>query len=145
MSDWTRQEAIQLSGLSKGQFEILERQGLLNPIKIGSKRKPTVMYTNDQLICIRACAKLREWFTLQLLKEALGDFLNSSKPKPNQRLLAWEKQLMWINDNPKEFYEALINADNGKFLTSFTFEDIIKDLATDGAELVDFQERLAIA
>jgi hypothetical protein len=51
---FSRQQAIELSGLSSGQLSRLDKSGIVEPKKLGSTAHPTVLYTNDSGFAAKA-------------------------------------------------------------------------------------------
>ena len=150
MKDWTRQEAITLSGLTRNQFEHLENKGLITPIKLGNPNRPTVIYSNTQLLAIRAYAKLRkEGLTMQALDKMPDNFLSPDKVSITKLVIAWEKKIEWIEDTPQSFYSSVFQNKNGKgkLLTTFSVKQLVDEMRSDFEKLgddtiIDFNERL---
>lgn len=70
---YTRQEAIALCGMTSSKISYLERVGLIQPERVGSGKKPYVLYTEEQVMLISQLNLLSEWFTLDSLHAFLED------------------------------------------------------------------------
>ncbi len=68
---FSRQQALVLSGLSSGQLSRLDTAGIVCPKKLGSSTHPTVLYTANQIIELKAIAHYRRHLTNQELISVL--------------------------------------------------------------------------
>jgi DNA-binding transcriptional MerR regulator len=90
---FTRQEVIRLTGCNSNRLSYLEKVGLVTPTRIGSSKKPTVLYTWEQMLEIRAIRDLRREISLQTVR-SIVDFLNKSGIDDSLR----DKQLVVVNN-----------------------------------------------
>lgn len=82
---FTRKEACELTRLSGTQVDYLCKLELIVPEKIGSSKRPTVLYTWDQLIELKVVAKLKErdipskyiYYMIEMLRDAREKNLTS--------------------------------------------------------------------
>lgn len=90
---FTRQEVIKLTGCNANRLSYLEKVGLIAPTRFGSKKKPTVFYTWEQLLEVRAIRDLRKEVSLQTIRSIIA-FLNQNGIDDSLR----DKQLVVIDD-----------------------------------------------
>lgn len=90
---FTRQETLALTGTTSNRLQYLERAGLVKPRRIGTSKKPTVIYTWEQILEIRAIRNLRQEVSLQTVIKII-DFLDKEGCDDSLR----DKQLIVIND-----------------------------------------------
>lgn len=93
ISGFTRQEVIKLTGCNANRLSYLEKVELVIPTRFGSVKKPTVVYTWEQLLEIRAIRDLRREVSLQTIRSIVS-FLNDSGIDDSLR----DKQLVVIDD-----------------------------------------------
>ena len=145
-SEWTKKEVIELTGLSRGKLEYLDRVGLLKPIRYGSLEMPTMRYTWEHLIMLKAYSKIREKCSLQALREAF-DFLKLENPMQHiadKRLIACSKKVYWINLDYKEFVTLVSggNKGQGQFLFAIEGDEILREIWDSGEnKVLNFAER----
>jgi DNA-binding transcriptional MerR regulator len=89
---FTRKEVMLLTGLKSGRLSYFDRTGLVQPVKIGDLKHPVVLYSWEQLIELKAIAKLREGLSLQKTYQIV-EFLRESEYKSK----AYNKSLLFIN------------------------------------------------
>jgi DNA-binding transcriptional MerR regulator len=63
---FTRTETLALTETTSNRLQYLEKAGLIIPQRIGKSRKPTVIYTWEQVLEIRAIKHLRQEISLQI-------------------------------------------------------------------------------
>lgn len=90
---FTRQETLALTGTTSNRLQYLERAELIRPKRIGTSKKPTVIYTWEQILEIRAIKNLRREVSLQTVRKII-DFLNKEGCDDSLR----DKQLIIVND-----------------------------------------------
>lgn len=73
MEKYTRQEALELCGISSSRMSYLERLGFIKPERVGTTKKPYVFYTDEQVILISQLNQLADWFTLDSLHAFIED------------------------------------------------------------------------
>lgn len=91
---FTRQETLALTGTTSNRLQYLERAGLIRPKRIGTSKKPTVIYTWEQILEIRAIKNLRREVSLQTVRKII-EFLNKEGCDDSLR----DKQLIVVNDD----------------------------------------------
>ncbi len=60
MSGFTRQETIHLAGCTSSRLAYLEKVGLVIPYRFGNNGRPTVVFSWEQLLEIRAIKRRSE-------------------------------------------------------------------------------------
>lgn len=68
---FSRQEVLKLTGLSSGQLSRLDKSGVVEPTKLGSESHPVVLYTLNQVLELRAIARLREQLSMQEIRKVV--------------------------------------------------------------------------
>lgn len=81
MDGFTRQEALALTQTTSSRLAYLDRTSVVVPQKFGNSKKPTVIYTWEQLLEIRAIADLRKQISLQMVRK-LVSFLDENGLDP---------------------------------------------------------------
>jgi DNA-binding transcriptional MerR regulator len=93
MEGFTRQETLALTGTTSNRLSYLDRTGVVVPRKYGNHKKPTVIYTWEQVLEIRAISHLRQKVSLQTVRKII-QFLQESGFDDSLR----DKRLISIND-----------------------------------------------
>lgn len=95
---FSRQQAIELSGLSSGQLSRLDKSGIVQPKKLGSTAHPTVLYTLNQILELRTIAALRQKLSMQEIRKVV-EHLRKSEFEPTlfgKFLIFCNDELYWI-------------------------------------------------
>ncbi len=77
MEGFTRQETLALTQTTSSRLAYLDRTRVVVPQKYGNSRKPTVIYTWEQLLEIRTIGTLRKHISLQMVRQ-LVQFLDAN-------------------------------------------------------------------
>lgn len=93
MEGFTRQEALALTKTTSSRLAYLDRTGIVVPDKYGSSKKPTVIYSFNQVLQIRAINELRQQVSLQTIRKIVK-FLEDSGFDTN----LWDKHLVVVHD-----------------------------------------------
>jgi DNA-binding transcriptional MerR regulator len=93
MSGFTRQETIHLAGCTSSRLAYLEKVGLVIPYRFGNNGRPTVVFSWEQLLEIRAIKNLRKDVSLQTVRKIIK-FLDESGYDNSLR----DKQLVVVGD-----------------------------------------------
>ncbi len=93
MSGFTRQETIHLAGCTSSRLAYLEKVGLIIPYRFGNNGRPTVVFSWEQLLEIRAIKNLRKDISLQTVRKIIN-FLDESGYDNSLR----DKQLVVVGD-----------------------------------------------
>jgi len=150
---FTRQETLKLTGCTSSRLSYLEKVGLVVPTRIGSNKRPTVLYTWEQLLEIRAIKTLRKDVSLQTVRkivETLNDrgFDDSLRDKS---LVIVGDDVLWVTPDDWSDFEvpkALIVASKGGrgvgefvLLVVPPFAEIIRELwkAAEESKVIDFE------
>ncbi|HEY9888042.1 MAG TPA: hypothetical protein V6D02_06550, partial [Candidatus Obscuribacterales bacterium] len=75
MEGFTRQETLALTQTTSSRLAYLDRTQVVVPEKYGNPKKPTVIYSWEQVLEIRAIASLRKQISLQMVRK-LVNFLD---------------------------------------------------------------------
>jgi DNA-binding transcriptional MerR regulator len=106
---FTRRETQELTGTTSNRLQYLERSQLVIPHRIGKSRKPTVIYTWEQVLEIRAIKNLRQEISLQTVRKIIS-FLDESGFDDNLRdkqLIVIDDDVIWIQQDWKDFPEKI--------------------------------------
>jgi len=97
---FTRQEAIDLTGIDSGRLSYLDRTKLVVPLKFGNPKHPKVVYSWQQVLEIKTIERLRENLTLQEIRKVLV-FLKEHDYEPSffaHKLVLVNSQLYLVED-----------------------------------------------
>lgn len=75
MEGFTRQETLALTQSTSSRLAYLDRTNVVVPEKYGNPKKPTVIYSWEQVLEIRTIANLRKQISLQMVRK-LVQFLD---------------------------------------------------------------------
>ena len=81
MDGFTRQEAIALTQTTSSRLAYLDRMEIVVPQKFGNPKKPTVIYTWEQVLEVRAIHDLRQQTSLQMVRKVV-EFLDEHGLNP---------------------------------------------------------------
>lgn len=99
-SGFIRQEVLAMTGIKPGNLSYLDSADLVKPQKNGNPKRPTVIYSVEQVLQIKIIQRLREKLPLQEICKVLR-FLQARNYQPslfNCNLVFIEKQLYLIED-----------------------------------------------
>jgi DNA-binding transcriptional MerR regulator len=146
---FTRQEIIAMTGINAGKLSYFDSTGLIVPEKRGNPKRPTVIYSVEQVIQLKIIQRLREKLSLQEIRKAL-DFLKSKNYKPS----LFECNLVLIGDNlflvedKGEFGDQVLQASGQNMGQIMVQEigpigDVINELRIEAEKrhILDFQKR----
>ena len=74
MDGFTRQETIALTKTTSSRLAYLDRTGVIEPEKYGNSKKPTVIYSWEQVLEIKAINELRQKVSLQTVRKIVKYF-----------------------------------------------------------------------
>lgn len=72
MEGFTRQETLALTQTTSSRLAYLDRTGVIVPQKYGNSKKPTVIYSWEQVLEIRTIANLRKQISLQMVRKLVA-------------------------------------------------------------------------
>lgn len=72
MNGFTRQETLALTQTTSSRLAYLDRTKVVVPQKYGNPKKPTVIYTWEQLLEVRTIANLRQQISLQMIRKLVA-------------------------------------------------------------------------
>jgi DNA-binding transcriptional MerR regulator len=154
MSGFTRQEAIHLAGCTSSRLAYLEKVGLVIPYRFGNNGRPTVVFSWEQLLEIRAIKNLRkEDVSLQTVRKIIK-FLDESgydNSLRDKQLVVVGDEVFWIKQDWSDFGENIpttvkVAGKNNKEVGQYVLlvipplTDIVSDIweAARKSEVVDF-------
>lgn len=109
---FTRTETLALTETTSNRLQYLEKVGLIIPQRISKSRRPTVVYTWEQVLEIRAIKHLRQEISLQTVRRVV-DFLNESgfdDSLRNKQLVVIDDEVFWIRLDWQDFPEKMLSA-----------------------------------
>lgn len=117
MEDFTRQETLALTGATSSRLAYLDRAELVKPLKLGKSIKPTVLYTWQQLLEIRAIANLKQKIPLPSARKVIRLFgnANSGDNLRDDRLVIIGDDVWWVKADWSNMPEVMKMADNKNF------------------------------
>jgi DNA-binding transcriptional MerR regulator len=110
---FTRQETIALAATTSNRLQYLERTGLIVPQRYGNTRKPTVIYSWEQVLEIRAIKNLRQEISLQTVRKII-EFLNNeglNDQLRDKKLVVLDDEVYWIMPDWSDFPKVMKVAD----------------------------------
>ncbi len=73
--DWfPRRHAVVLACSSLGRLAYLEKTGIIVPQRVGLPQRPTVLYSWEQILEIRAISRLRQHLSFQAIRKIIQYF-----------------------------------------------------------------------
>lgn len=110
-SGFTRKEVLAMTGTKAGNLSYLDSTGLIRPKKYGNPKRPSVIYSVEQVLQIKIIQRLREKLSLQEIRKIL-QFLKERSYKPSLfkcNLVLLGDQLYLIEDM-KDFGTQVLKA-----------------------------------
>ncbi|WP_179071982.1 MerR family transcriptional regulator [Nostoc sp. C057] len=130
---FSRQEVLKLTGLSSGQLSRLDKSGVVEPTKLGSESHPVVLYTLNQVLELRAIARLREQLSMQEIRKVV-DYIRKhgfDKSLSGKFLIFCNEHLYWVkSDESVETIVKLSGKNKGQVVIKaiHPIGDILSDL-----------------
>lgn len=112
VSGFTRQETIHLAGCTSSRLAYLEKVGLIIPYRFGNNARPTVIFSWEQLLEIRAIKNLRKDVSLQTVRKLIK-FLDDSgydNSLRDKQLVVVGEEIFWVKQDWSDFGENLPTA-----------------------------------
>ncbi|MEM9219100.1 MAG: MerR family transcriptional regulator [Cyanobacteria bacterium P01_F01_bin.150] len=109
---FTRSETLALTETTSNRLQYLEKQELVIPQRIGKSRKPTVIYSWEQILEIRAIRHLRKDVSLQTVRKIV-EFLNNNgfdDSLRDKQLIVIDDEVFWIRQDWQDFSEKMPSA-----------------------------------
>lgn len=106
---FTRRETLDLTATTSNRLQYLERCQLVVPQRISKSRRPTVIYTWEQVLEIRAIKNLREVISLQTVRKIIK-FLDESgfdDSLRDKQLVVIDEEVIWVQQDWKDFADQL--------------------------------------
>jgi hypothetical protein len=113
INGFTRQETIALTESTSNRLQYLDRTGLVVPQRYGNTRKPTVIYTWEQVLEIRAIKNLRQEISLQTVRKVI-EFLNDigfDDQLRDKKLVVLNDEVYWVMPDWSDFPKVMKVAD----------------------------------
>ena len=110
-SGFARKEVMMMTGAKAGNLNYFDSTSLVVPEKYGNPKRPSVVYSVEQVIQIKVIQRLREKLSLQEVRKILG-FLAERNYAPSLfecQLVLIDEQLYLIEDM-KEFGLQVLKA-----------------------------------
>jgi DNA-binding transcriptional MerR regulator len=143
-SGWTYKEVEQLTGITLGKLRHLDAIGLLKPVRIGSSERPTIRYTWEHLIALRAYAEMRKNCSLQALRDVLK-YLNLENPIKyiaNRQLVACNNVIYWTDDDDAVTARIVNKEHRNQFVLFIKGNELLERIWENGeGKIVDFEKR----
>ncbi|MBE7384328.1 MAG: MerR family transcriptional regulator [Leptolyngbya sp. SIO1E4] len=150
MDGFTRQETLALTQTTSSRLAYLDRTSVVVPQKYGNPKKPTVIYTWEQLLEIRTIATLRKQISLQMVRK-LVHFLDEHGLDPtlhDKPLVATANEVFMVLPDWSDMPQVMKVADRGNegvgqlvMLVLPPLNTVIQDIweTAQTSKLVDFE------
>ncbi|MEP1076077.1 helix-turn-helix domain-containing protein [Leptolyngbya sp. PL-A3] len=98
MEGFTRQETLALTETTSNRLQHLDRSGLVVPERYGNSKKPTVIYTWEQVLEIRAIKNLRQEVSLQTVRKIINLLDNSGFDNSlrDKKIVVLNDEVYWV-------------------------------------------------
>jgi DNA-binding transcriptional MerR regulator len=98
MDGFTRQETIALTKTTSSRLAYLDRTGVIEPEKYGNSKKPTVIYSWEQVLEIKAINDLRQKVSLQTVRKIVEYFDKNGFDTSfrDKHLVVVNDEVVWI-------------------------------------------------
>lgn len=109
LQGFTRRETLALTETTSNRLQYLERSKLVVPQRFGATRKPTVVYSWEQILEIRAIKDLREEVSLQTVRQIVK-FLDESgfdDSLRDKQLIVIDDEVFWIQQDWRDFPDKM--------------------------------------
>ncbi|MEO0827203.1 MAG: MerR family transcriptional regulator [Cyanobacteria bacterium J06642_9] len=150
MEGFTRQETIALTRTTSSRLAYLDRTSVIVPQKYGNSKKPTVIYTWEQVMEIRAISNLRQKISLQMVRKIVqfldAQDLNSSLH--DKHLVATDNEVFLVMPDWSDMPHLMKVADRQNqgvgqlvLLVLPPLSDVIQDIwdAAKASDVINFE------
>jgi DNA-binding transcriptional MerR regulator len=98
MEWFTRRHAVILARSSPSRLKYLEKTGIVVPYRTRSAQKPEVLYSWDQILEIRAIARLRQYLSFQTIRKIIRYFEDHGFDRSlrNKHLIVRNGSVTWV-------------------------------------------------
>lgn len=113
MEGFTRTETLALTGTTSNRLSYLDRTDVVVPQKYGNPKKPTVIYTWEQVLEIRAISHLRQKISLQTVRKII-QFLQKSGFDDclrDKHLVVVNEEVYWVMGDWSDMPQVMKVAD----------------------------------
>ena len=150
MEGFTRQETLALTKTTSSRLAYLDRTGVVVPEKYGNSKKPTVIYSWEQVLEIKAVNDLRQKISLQTVRKIV-QFLDESgfdTSLKDKYLVVVNDEVFWVMPDWSDMPRVMKVADRkNKGLGQFVLivlppiSDIIKAVwgSAEKSKVIDFE------
>lgn len=123
MEGFTRQEVIGVTGLSSESLAYFDRLGIVKPTRFGSAKKPTCIYSWEQLLELMAINNLRKKVSSKTIKKIVKSLeqMGISETLRDKYLVIVGEDVFWVEDNWKDFPEKMLNVTSKKNTANYMF------------------------
>lgn len=111
MQGYTRQETLALTKTTSSRLAYLDRTGIVVPEKYGNSKKPTVIYSWEQLLEIRAINDLRKEISLQTVRKIM-EFLQGKgfdATLRDKRIAVVDGEAFWVRPDLTDLNERMMH------------------------------------
>ncbi|BAZ36888.1 hypothetical protein NIES4101_28080 (plasmid) [Calothrix sp. NIES-4101] len=147
---FSRQETIALGGTTSNRLQYLERTGLIIPKRYGNTRKPTVIYSWEHVLEIRAIKNLRREISLQTVRRIINflDREGFEEKLRDKKLIVLDDEVYWIMSDWSDFPKVMKVADKrnrniGQYMliTIPSLCEVVNEVwqAAEESEVIDFE------
>lgn len=150
MEGFTRQETLALTQSTSSRLAYLDRTSVIVPEKYGNSKKPTVIYSWEQVLEIRTITNLRKQISLQMVRQ-LVQFLDQhglDTTLHDKHLVATAKEVFLVSPDWTDMPQVMKVADrDGDGLGQLVLlvlpplSTVIRDIwdAAEQSKVVDFE------
>lgn len=155
MSGFTRQETMHLTDCTSSRLAYLEKVDLVTPYRFGKTGgRPTVIFSWEQLLEIRAIRNLRQDVSLQTVRKIIKylDESGCDNSLRDKQLVVVNDEVFWVKQDWSDFGDNLptaikVASKNNKGVGQYvllvipSLIDIVNDIwkAAKTSNVVDFQ------
>ena len=150
MEGFTRQETLALTQTTSSRLAYLDRTDVVIPKKYGNPKKPTVIYSWEQVLEIRTIADLRKQISLQMVRKLVA-FLDEhglDTALHDKHLVATPNEVFWVAPDWADMPQVMKVADrNGQAVGQLVLlilpplNTVIQDIweAAKASKVIDFE------
>ena len=150
MDGFTRQETLALTGSTSSRLAYLDRIGIIVPQKYGNPKKPTVIYSWEQVLEVRTVGALRRKISLQMVRRIV-QFLDQNGVESSlhdKHLVVTADEVYWVQPDWSDMPQVMKVVDRhhegvGQMMLWVLppLADIVKDIwqAAQTSKIVDFE------
>lgn len=113
MEGFTRQETLALTQTTSSRLAYLDRTGIIVPQKYGNPKKPTVIYSWEQVLEVRTIAHLRKQISLQMVRQLVIylDQHGLDTTLHDKHLVTTANEVFWVSPDWSDMPQIMKVAD----------------------------------